>query len=103
MSEFIFLYRTTEAEQVENMGTPEMAQQRMQAWLGWMRELEAKGHIEDMGQPLDLAGKVVRAGAKQRSSPTARSPKPRTSCSATPSSPRVIWTRRSSCRPGARC
>jgi hypothetical protein len=65
MSEFIFLYRTTEAEQVENMGTPEMAQQRMQAWLGWIRELEAKGHIKDMGQPLDLAGKVVRAGAKR--------------------------------------
>ena len=65
MSEFIFLYRTTEAEQVENMGTPEMAQQRMQMWLGWIRELEAKGHIKDMGQPLDLAGKVVRAGSKR--------------------------------------
>jgi len=65
MSEFIFLYRTTEAEQVANMGTPEIAQQRMQSWLGWIRDLEAKGHIKDMGQPLELAGKVVRAGAKR--------------------------------------
>jgi hypothetical protein len=65
MSEFIFLYRTTEAEQLENMGTAEIAQQRMQAWLGWIRELDAKGHIKDMGQPLDVTGKVVRAGAKR--------------------------------------
>ena len=62
MSEFILLFRTTEAEQRDNMGTPEVAQQSMQAWLGWIRELEAKGHIKDMGQPLDVAGKVVRVG-----------------------------------------
>ena len=65
MSEFIFLFRTTASEQREHMGTPELAQQSMDAWLGWMRELEAKGHIKDMGQPLDTAGKVVRAGKKR--------------------------------------
>jgi hypothetical protein len=65
MSEFIFLYRTTESEQREHMGTPELAQQSMQAWLDWIRDLEAKGHIKDMGQPLELAGKVVRAGKKR--------------------------------------
>jgi hypothetical protein len=65
MSEFIFLYRTSASEQREHMGTPELAQQSMDAWLSWMRELETKGHIKDMGQPLDMAGKVVRAGKKR--------------------------------------
>jgi hypothetical protein len=65
MSEFILLFRSAESESREHMGTPELAQQSMQAWLSWMRELEAKGHIKDMGQPLDMAGKVVRAGKKR--------------------------------------
>ena len=60
MSEFVFLYRIGQAEQKEAMGTPERAQQRMQAWLGWMRELEASKHLASPGQPLDPAGKVVR-------------------------------------------
>jgi hypothetical protein len=62
MSEFIFLYRTPEAERRERMGTPERAQQSMQMWMAWMRDLEAKGHLKDRGQPLDGAGKVVRKG-----------------------------------------
>jgi hypothetical protein len=60
MSEFLFLYRTNEADRKKAMGTPEAAQKSMQAWLGWMRDLEAKGHIKNPGQPLDNAGKVVR-------------------------------------------
>ena len=99
MSDFIFLYRTTEAEQVANMGTPETAQQSMQAWLGWIRELEAKGHLKNPGQPLDRTGKVVRP-ARSASSPTAPSPRPRTSSSASSSSRRGTSTRRSSCRRG---
>jgi hypothetical protein len=61
MSEYVYLFRTTEAERNERMGTPERAQQSMQAWLGWMRELEAKGHVKNPGQPLEVTGKVVRA------------------------------------------
>jgi hypothetical protein len=61
MSEFVYLFRTTPAERQERMGTPEVAQQSMQAWLAWMRELEAKGHVRSPGQPLDQTGKVVRA------------------------------------------
>jgi len=60
MSEFIFLFRTNEAEQREAMGTPEQAQQSMQAWLAWMRDLESKGHLKDPGQPLDGKGAVVK-------------------------------------------
>lgn len=59
MSEFVFLFRATEAGRREAMGTPEVAQQSLQAWLAWVRELEAKGHLKDPGQPLEPTGKVV--------------------------------------------
>ena len=60
MSQFVYLFRTNEAEQQGHMGTPELARQSMQAWLAWVRDLEAKGHIADPGQPLEGSGKVVR-------------------------------------------
>jgi hypothetical protein len=64
MSDYILLFRSTDAERDEHMGTPERAQQSLQAWLAWVRELEAKGHLKDPGQPLAPEGKVVR-GPKQ--------------------------------------
>src|SRR5882762_4487535 len=64
MSEFVYLFRTSEAEQREAMGTPERAQRSMQAWLAWMRELETGGHLKNPGQPLERAGKVVRGQGK---------------------------------------
>jgi hypothetical protein len=64
MSGFIYLFRTTEADQREAMGTPERAQRSMQAWLAWMRELEARGHLKDPGQPLERSGAVVRGKKK---------------------------------------
>ena len=64
MSEFVFLFRATEAEQREAMGTPERAQRSLQAWLAWIRDLEAKGHLKNRGQPLEPTGKVVRGKKK---------------------------------------
>jgi hypothetical protein len=64
MSEFVYLFRATEAARRENMGTPEAAQRSMQAWLAWIRELEAKGHLKNPGQPLETAGRVVRGKKK---------------------------------------
>jgi hypothetical protein len=64
MSAFVYLFRTNEAEHNEHMGTPEQAQQSMQAWLAWVRELETKGHLKDSGQPLERTGKVVRGRKK---------------------------------------
>src|SRR5215471_20649555 len=63
MSEFIYLYRTSEADRSANMSA-DNAQQRMQAWLEWMRGLEAKGHIKNPGNPLGTEGRVVRGKAK---------------------------------------
>jgi hypothetical protein len=64
MSEFVYLFRIGDAAHREAMGTPERAQQSMQGWMIWMRELEAKGHLKDRGQPLEGGGKVVRGKHK---------------------------------------
>lgn len=64
MSEFMYLFRTTEADRREAMGSPERAQQSLQAWLAWTRSLEASGHLKSPGQPLDTKGKVVRGSKK---------------------------------------
>ena len=60
MSEFVYLLRATDAARRENMGTPERAQKSIEAWMAWMRDLEAKGHLKSRGQPLEASGKVVR-------------------------------------------
>ncbi|MGH9410128.1 MAG: YciI family protein [Vicinamibacterales bacterium] len=64
MTDFLFLYRTNESSQREAMGTPERAQQSMQRWLDWMRDLETRGHLKDGGHPLEATGKVVRGPKK---------------------------------------
>jgi hypothetical protein len=64
MSEFVYLYRIDDASRRDAMGTPERAQQSMQRWMAWMRELEAQGHLKDRGQPLERTGKVVRGKQK---------------------------------------
>ena len=64
MSQFVYLYRMTEAARQDAMGTPERAQQNMQRWMAWMRDLDAKGHLKDRGQPLEQTGKVVRGQQK---------------------------------------
>jgi hypothetical protein len=60
MSEFVYLFRSSEAQQDEAMGTPERAKKSLQVWLAWMRELEANGYLNAPGQPLAPQGKVVR-------------------------------------------
>jgi hypothetical protein len=60
MSAFVYLFRATAEDQREAMGTPEHAQRSLQAWLAWIHDLEAKGHLKERGQPLELGGKVVR-------------------------------------------
>jgi hypothetical protein len=63
MSQFVLLFRSTNTVAENAMGTPEAAQKSMQAWLAWIRDLEAKGHLRNPGQPLERTGKVVRGKA----------------------------------------
>jgi hypothetical protein len=64
MNDFVYLFRISPAAQQEAMGTPERAQQNMQKWLAWIRELEANGALKQRGQPLERSGKVVRGKQK---------------------------------------
>ena len=56
MNDFLYLYRGG-----QSAGTPEQMQNRMQKWMTWMKELGEKGHIKDIGHPLEQSGKVVKA------------------------------------------
>jgi hypothetical protein len=71
MSEFVFLFRSTAADAQEAMGTPERAQRSMQAWVAWIRDLEAKGNLKNRGQPLERSGKVVRGKERVTDGPFA--------------------------------
>jgi hypothetical protein len=59
MSEFLYIYRGGQRET-----SPEKIQQRMQKWMTWLKDLGAKGHIKDQGQPLEPTGKVVKGHNK---------------------------------------
>ena len=60
MGQFLYIYRMTAAARQEARITAEAAQQRMQLWMKWLADLEARGHLKDRGQPLEFEGKVVR-------------------------------------------
>jgi hypothetical protein len=59
MSDFIFLYRG-----VEQGRSPERAQQMMEKWMAWMKDLAGSGHLKDRGHPLEQTGKVVKGRQK---------------------------------------
>ena len=59
MSEFVYLFRSSPEGARAAMGTPERAQKSMEAWLAWINDLEATGHLKNRGQPLERTGKVV--------------------------------------------
>ena len=59
MSEYVFLYRGGEGGR-----SPERAQQMMQKWMAWFKEIAEKGHVTDRGQPLERTGKLVNGKQK---------------------------------------
>ena len=65
MADFLFIYRNTEADTREHMGSPEAAQKSMKLWMTWLGELEKKGRLRSAGEPLEPTGKVVRGPKKQ--------------------------------------
>jgi hypothetical protein len=71
MSQFLYVYRINPGARQAATGTAEAAQQRMQAWMKWFAELEAKGHLKDRGQPLEVGGKVVRGSKSVTDGPYA--------------------------------
>ena len=59
MNEFVFQDRGGQAGR-----SPEQAQQMMQKWMAWFKELAENGHVKDRGQPLERAGKLVNGKRK---------------------------------------
>jgi hypothetical protein len=64
MPEYVMLYRNTADARAATMGSPEKAQQNMQKWRSWMDELQKKGELKNIGQPLEDDGRLV-AGKKK--------------------------------------
>jgi hypothetical protein len=60
MSEFVFLYRNGDWQQL----SPAELQQQMNRWMAWMKELGEKGHLKDPGSPLERTGKLVTGKQK---------------------------------------
>lgn len=60
MSEFVYLFRTTESARQAAMGNPEQAKRSMAAWMAWIRDLEAKGKLAERGRPLSTDGRQLR-------------------------------------------
>jgi hypothetical protein len=57
MSQFVYLYRLP----AQPVATPQQMQQTLQKWRAWFGDLEAKGHLAAVGQPLDnTSGGVVK-------------------------------------------
>ena len=60
MNEFVLLYRNTAEARRRTIDSPEMARQTLMKWRAWFEEIERKGCLKSIGQPLDESGKVVR-------------------------------------------
>ena len=59
MSDFTFLYRGR-----DTTASPEQMQKTMEKWRAWFKDLGEKGHVKDIGHPLENSGMVVRRKQK---------------------------------------
>ena len=64
MSEFLYLYRNEAPSKSQPGPSPEQMQNSMQKWMAWMKELGEKGHLKDIGHPLEGTGKQVKGKQK---------------------------------------
>ena len=59
MNDFLLIYRGSAPP-----ASPDQAQQRMQKWTTWLKELSEQGHVRDAGHPLEQTGKTVKGHSK---------------------------------------
>ena len=59
MSEFTYLYRGRKV-----FPSQEQTQKNTEKWVAWFKELGAKGHVKEIGHPLEATGKVVNGTEK---------------------------------------
>jgi hypothetical protein len=63
MAEFVYLYRSG-PRATEWSQSPQQAQEAMQRWMAWLKDLTEKGHVKDPGHPLERSGKLVTGRAR---------------------------------------
>jgi hypothetical protein len=59
MTDFTFLYRGRDTN-----ASPDQMQKTMEKWRTWFKALGEKGHLKDIGHPLENSGKVVKGKQK---------------------------------------
>ena len=68
MNEFVFLWRRPQ----RSPSTPQQMQEKMEKYLAWFKDMEARGHLAQFGQPLEpKTGRVVREGGNVSDGPYA--------------------------------
>jgi hypothetical protein len=62
MAKFMYLFRSNPT--AYRSMSPEQMQQTMKKWMDWKDTLQRDGHVQQLGERLDAAGKVVRGKFK---------------------------------------
>jgi hypothetical protein len=62
MAKFMYLFRSN--PQAYRSMSPEQMQQTVKKWMEWKTGLEKNGHSIQLGERLDVVGKVVRGKSK---------------------------------------
>ncbi|TWF40581.1 hypothetical protein FHW36_104264 [Chitinophaga polysaccharea] len=60
MTEFVYFYRGYELP-----ASPEEMQTKTAKWMAWLKDLNDKGHVKSLGEPLQPVGKVIKGTKKQ--------------------------------------
>ena len=64
MSQYLYLYRNDAQADRAWQQSPEAIQKSMEKWGAWMKSLGEKGHMKDVGNPLEPGGKLVKGKDK---------------------------------------
>jgi hypothetical protein len=62
MAKFMYLFRSN--PETYRSTSPEQMQQIVKKWMEWKAGLEKNGHVNQLGERLDVTGKVVRGKTK---------------------------------------
>lgn len=62
MAKFMYLFRSN--PEAYRSISPEQMQQIVKKWMDWKDGLEKGGHVHQLGERLDVTGKVIRGKSK---------------------------------------
>ncbi len=66
MADFVYLFWNQREDQKRMaQATPEEKKAITQRWMKWLGDLKDKGHVKDLGAPLEFTGKTLQGPQKQ--------------------------------------